>query len=410
MRRKRNADSLQRGCRVVQVSFDTLEDLRAEYRENLQRGGLFVPGAGTFEMREEVVVEFDLTFASTSFQLRAEVVGVLPEGLPHSGGRAGVALQLGASSGDLAKAFEPILGRVPAADPGQQVGERRAAPRHAARLMGRMSSDDGDVAVRTRDLSSSGVLVSIDGLPPVPVGDRVSLLLAHPTTGEELAVEGVVVRHLKAEGHVPALAVAFTEEAAARPEVVRLVEDLQSIAHARDLAAITGPLSEMGIATLLQSFAVGTTRGTITLTRGHEEARLLFEGGQLLAVRAGAATGSKALARLLTWDDGRFEFHSHLNDAERDDSVVPIEMAILDAARQVDERRRLDPLPFELADMLESVDGADPTTSCKTEAAVLDLVQAGFTVRAILDVVPEEDHLVLQAIVALIDRGVISAD
>jgi Tfp pilus assembly protein PilZ len=409
MRRRRNADSLQRECRAVRMSFDTLEDLRAEYRENLQRGGLFVPHAGPFEMREEVQVEFDLCFAGTSFELRAEVVGVLPEGLPHSDGRAGVALQLGASAADLARAFEPILGRVPAPDPGQQVGERRVAARYPARLMGRMSSDDGDVAVRTRNLSRSGVLVSIEGLPPVPIGGRVDLLLAHPTSGEELAVDGVVVRHLESEGHVPALAVAFTEEMAAQPEVERLIDELQAMAHARDLASITGPLSEMGLASLLQSFAVGTPRGTITVTRGHEEGRVLFENGQLLAVQAGAATGPKGLARLLAWDDGRFEFHSHLDDVEREDSPLRIEVALLDAARQVDERRRLDPLPFAGADVHECAEGADATTSCKTEAAVLDLVQAGFTVRAILDVVPEEDHAVLHAIVALIDRGVIRA-
>jgi hypothetical protein len=33
----------------------------------------------------------------------------------------------------------------------------------------------------------------------------------------------------------------------------------------------------------------------------------------------------------------------------------------------------------------------------------------GFTVRAMLDVVPEEDHVVLGAITALCDRGVLTA-
>lgn len=410
MRRRRNADALQRESRVVRVSFDTLEDLRREYRENLQRGGIFVPDPGSFELREDVQVEFDLSFAGTSFQLRAEVVGVLPQGLPHSDGRAGVALQLCASAADLARAFEPILGRVPPPDRGHQVGERRHAPRYAARLLGRMSSDDGDVAVRTRDLSRSGVLVSIEGIPPVPVGEHVNLLLAHPTSGEKLAVDGIVVRHLESEGHVPALAVAFTEAVAAKPEVQRLIEDLQSLAHARDLASINGPLAEMGLATLLQSFAIGTRHGTITVTRGHEEGRVLFEDRQLLAAHAGAATGTKGLARLLAWDDGSFEFHPHLDDKERDEDPVPIEAALLDAARQLDERRRLEPLPFDGADVLECAEGADAATSCKTEAAVLDLVHAGFTARSILDVVPEEDHAILKAMISLIDRGVLRAD
>jgi Tfp pilus assembly protein PilZ len=403
----RTAESEQQERRTVQVCFETLEDFRREYHDNLQRGGLFVADPRPFELREEVQVEFDLAFASASFELRAEVVGVLPQGLPHAGGRAGVALQLAAASEDLRRAFEPILGRVPAPDPGHQVGERRAAPRHRARAMGRMSSDDGDVAVRTRDLSRTGVLVSIDGIPPVPVGDRVSLLLEHPTHGESLAVDGVVVRHVEGEGHVPALAVAFSERDAERADVQAFIEDLQSIGHARDLAAITGPLSEMGLATLLQSFSAGTPRGTITLTRGPEEGRVLFEDGQLVAVHLGAATGSKALARLLAWADGRFEFVSHLDAGPRDEPPLPIEVALIDAARQVDEQRRLEPLPFDPGDALEIAEEVDSATSCKTEAAVLDLVHVGFTVRGMLDVIPEEDHVVLAAIAGLLERGIL---
>ena len=45
---------------------------------------------------------------------------------------------------------------------------------------------------------------------------------------------------------------------------------------------------------------------------------------------------------------------------------------------------------------------------CKIEAAVFDLATAGFTVRAMLDVIPEEDHMILSAIGGLLDRGVLA--
>lgn len=407
MRRQGRAESQQRERRVVGVSFDTLEDLRQAYEASLRRGGIFVPEPGRFAMREEVQVEFDLGFARTVFRMDAEVVGLLPEGLPHSGGRAGVALQLVASSAELRRTFEPLLGSVPEPDRGHQVGERRAAPRYRARVMGRLSSEEGELAVRTRNLSRSGVLISLDGIPPVPVGSPVSLLLVHPTRDRTVAVEGVVVRHVESEGHVPALAVAFTEEVAERAETQRFVDDLGSIAHARELAAIRGPLAETGVASLLQSFSAGGARGTITLCRGPEEGRVVLDGSQLLAARAGSVTGTKGLARLLAWDDGSFEFHSHVDDGERDDPALPLEVAVLDAARQVDERRRCDPLPFAMADRLELAEGGDPGKPCKTEAAILDLARVGFSVRAILDVVPEEDHVVLRAIGGLLDRGVV---
>jgi hypothetical protein len=44
----------------------------------------------------------------------------------------------------------------------------------------------------------------------------------------------------------------------------------------------------------------------------------------------------------------------------------------------------------------------------KTEEAVLDLAAAGFTVRRILDVIPEDDAQVSAALLALVERGVLA--
>jgi Tfp pilus assembly protein PilZ len=383
------------------VSFATLEEFRAEYRDNLARGGLFVPSAEPVELRDEVEVELELAFRDASYRLTGEVVSVVPEGLAQSGATPGIALQLNTPSDELRKTFEPLVGQIPEPDPGQQVGERRCAARRRARAMGRLSGADANVAVRTRDLSRTGVLVSVEGASSPAVGEDVQLVIAHPISNETLEVEG----------SVPALAVAFTEEVAARPEVQRFVDDLQSFGHARGLASIQGAIEAMGLASLLQSFSNGAPRGTLTVCRGSEEGRVAFEGGRLLAARLGAATGAKALARLMQWEEGQFEFHAHLDDEERDDPVLPLEIALLEAARQVDELRRLDPFPVEPGDLLEVVVATlevDAGDVCKIEAAVFDLATAGFTVRAMLDVIPEEDHLILSAIGGLLDRGVLA--
>jgi hypothetical protein len=44
----------------------------------------------------------------------------------------------------------------------------------------------------------------------------------------------------------------------------------------------------------------------------------------------------------------------------------------------------------------------------KVEAAVLDLVRAGFTVRRIVDFIPEPDSQIYRALESLSDRGAIS--
>ena len=46
----------------------------------------------------------------------------------------------------------------------------------------------------------------------------------------------------------------------------------------------------------------------------------------------------------------------------------------------------------------------------KTEEAVVDLAAAGFTVRRMLDVIPEDDDDIRQAVAALLERGVLRAD
>ena len=398
--------SLQGSRTVLRVVFETLEAFRAEYRDNLVRGGLFVPSGDALELREEVEVELTLAFRDASYRLTGEVVSVVPEGLAHAGGTPGAALQLSTPSDELRRSFEPILGQAPEPDATEQVGERRRAARRSARAMGRLSSDDAEVAVRTRDLSRTGVLATLEGGQEIPLGESVRLVLAHPVSGAEIEVEGEVVRHVAGEGNVPALAVAFTEAEAERPEVRRFVDDLQIVSHVRDLASITGPIQQMGLASLVQSFAAGANQGTLTVARGSEEGRVTFEDGRLLAARVGAATGAKALARLLTWEDGSFEFLANLEDEERDDPVLPLEVALLDATRQVDELRRLDPLPVVHGDSFQpAADALDG--DCKTEAAVFDLAGAGFTVRAMLDVIPEEDHIILRAVCALLDREIL---
>ena len=94
------------------------------------------------------------------------------------------------------------------------------------------------------------------------------------------------------------------------------------------------------------------------------------------------------------------------------ESATPVSMegAILDALRVLDESNRLSgpQLPasarLEVArDRLEAL--GQPIG--KTEQAVLELAAAGFTVRRILDVIPENDAAIRNAITFLLDRGII---
>jgi hypothetical protein len=134
-----------------------------------------------------------------------------------------------------------------------------------------------------------------------------------------------------------------------------------------------------------------------------------FEGGLLRFVRLGGVSGQKALTRLVSWSEGSFEFHAHLDAVEPLEAPLPLEAALLEAAVEQDEFNRSDRSCFR-GDATPCVAdaGADHDDLSKVEAAVLDLARAGFTVRRIVDFIPEPDSEIYSALESLSERGALS--
>jgi hypothetical protein len=192
--------------------------------------------------------------------------------------------------------------------------------------------------------------------------------------------------------------------------VHRFVADVQEADARNRSAGIRGPLEELGGASLLQMFSALSKRGTLTVSHGVEEGIVVFEDGFLRQAQVGGVSGVKALARMLSWREGFFEFRTHVDPIETSEAALPMEAAILDAVRMLDESQRsggpvLSPtarLEIERSKLAES----GPPLG-KTEQAVLELATAGFTVRRILDVIPENDAMIRSAILALVERGLV---
>jgi hypothetical protein len=219
----------------------------------------------------------------------------------------------------------------------------------------------------------------------------------------------VVVRRVEGDGGESALGIQFVPSAEAEPEAERFVEKIQSTEHVRRLGGISGDIAELGVANLLQMFAGTAPAGTLTLRNGEHEGVIGFDAGLLRFVRLGAASGLKALARLLGWSDGSFEFHAHLDAVEPLEAPLPLEGALLEATVEHDEFGRIDRrcFPGDAAPRVTDA-GADQDDLSKVEAAVLDLARAGFTVRRIVDVIPEPDSEIYRALGSLCDRGALS--
>ena len=117
----------------------------------------------------------------------------------------------------------------------------------------------------------------------------------------------------------------------------------------------------------------------------------------------------KALVRMLVWKEGSFEFHARLDPVPHPEAPLPLEAALLDAVRQIDEGRRIDLRRFPL-DAKPRVIETPTDLKGKTVEAVLDLSRAGFSVQRILDVIPEPDPEIYAALAQLLDAGAISLE
>ncbi len=263
--------------RRLELVLESPEAFRAEYARNLSNGGAFVATAEKFELLELVYLQLDLPFAGDSFTLQAEVVQCQPqrgvsvqivdptpklrahlqaiferaeelasgsvdpiaapgEGEPDAidGGISLDAdvisledLGLDADWGALgwdddAEAAIPVAEEVD--DPNERTHQERAE-RVPIRVAVSVRGPNGKALHgRTRDLSTTGLLVLVDDAD-FPLGCDVLITLVHPTRGDSFDVVGRVIRHEEKEGAVVAIAVQIRlgEKAAA---LARLVKDL----------------------------------------------------------------------------------------------------------------------------------------------------------------------------------------
>ncbi len=358
---------------------------------------------------DELALDLEATGSDALSVELGEAGGVEP--LQETTG-SGPVLDLEVESDPLAPAASGAVEIPGAFDPLAGLEERRSAERLAARLPVHVDAAHISLDGRTRDISENGVLLSADG-SDLPVGKKVTLALTHPQTGERLTIDGTVARHIESSGTVGAVGIAFDRSLDGDEHLRSFIREVQAAEKARRDAGISGVIEELGMANLLQMFGQSSPCGTLTVSSGSEEGVVAFQQGDLRYVRLGNLRGVKALARLLGWEHGAFEFVSHVDPLPEEDAPLPLEGALLEAMRQVDEAAReeggeIDPGAILRLDRTALTSLDKPLA--QIEEAVLDLAAAGLSVRRLLDVIPEPDGDILSALRALRDRGLVELE
>jgi Tfp pilus assembly protein PilZ len=402
---------------MLAVVFDTKESLKKQFDENISKGGIFVVTDEPQELRTRVEVGVELKFCREQIVLEGEVVHCVPRELASTGATPGIALQLTIPMDKIRQLFEPHLVGVPETpDPEPETpkrpspADRRDSKRHTARVHARVQlASGGELEGLTRDISASGMLISISGDPP-ELGEEAKIHVINPVTGEEIAISGRVVRHLEGKaGAVPAIGIRFDPDPGDAARTAWFLERLEAAESNRRLGGIKGELAELGAVNLLQSFGLSSQVGTLTMMRGAEEGYIAYSEGLLVAARVGAVRGQKAMVRLLNWSDGEFEFHARVDPLLVLDEPRPLEAAILDAMRQLDDGQRSRQADFapEVHFEVELQGSVAASGLEKLERAILDLIEVGMNVRKLLDVIPEPDTRIQQALRDLTEQGII---
>jgi c-di-GMP-binding flagellar brake protein YcgR len=400
--------------REVEVSFDTHDEFQREYAANISAGGVFLELESTeaFEIQQEVQVRVSLRYAKKGVTIPGEVVHIVKPSMSAAGATPGVAIHFKPTAAALRELFEPLVGdQPPEPEPEKGPANRRKTRRSRARVHARVCCPGKEeVRGRTRDLSIGGVLVSVENGEPIDVGEPVKVYIANSSSGAEREIVGKVVRHVKGEGGVVrALGVQFLVPDAERPEVESFLSELSATEHSRHLGGIKGEIDEHGLVGLVEMFGFADQPGTLDVMRGAEEGYLAFENGTLRAARLGVVQGVKALARMLTWVEGSFEFHGRVDPSLLPQDAMSMESALIEAMRLMDESAGVDrsDFPPDARLHVDQIQRAATGDLGKLQNSILDLASAEMNVQRVLDIVPETDQEIYLALCGLVEQNII---
>lgn len=174
-----------------------------------------------------------------------------------------------------------------------------------------------------------------------------------------------------------------------------------------DAREIEGALTQLPLGDLLQILSMNRRTGKLTIVAGAERGEIHLSAGRPVNARLGTVDGEKALFRLITWKDGTFAFAPGPAPTR---TVIDrsMEDALLEGARQADERARLMAgLPPSTQALSIEPGGGDVVDAHPVTAETMKALGQPRRVSEVLDLVNAPDLEVLAALTALLQRGVI---
>ncbi|MCC6217781.1 MAG: DUF4388 domain-containing protein [Polyangiaceae bacterium] len=164
-----------------------------------------------------------------------------------------------------------------------------------------------------------------------------------------------------------------------------------------------GDVSQIALPDLLQLLSMNRRTGTLALTLGSGAGEIRLVEGELTDAVYRRLEGEKALFRLLGENEGAFSFVSTAPAPLRR-IVTPASHLLMEGMRQLDELRRLRGHLGDASDALLAI-GGPRDGDTEVVRRVLELTAAPRTLDELLDELPEPDLAIVEAMLALLERG-----
>lgn len=171
---------------------------------------------------------------------------------------------------------------------------------------------------------------------------------------------------------------------------------------------IEGNLTQIPIVDLLQVLCMHKKEGAIALERYGEKGYIHLKDGNVINAEIGKVEGEKALFRLFTWQEGKFEFSPHKVLTAVKIRGTP-DILLMEGMRQIDEWERLRekfPHPDSTirikVNLTQLPQGLRPITQ-----KLLLLLEFYTRVSDIVDNCPFPDYECYMTLQALIEKGII---
>jgi uncharacterized protein (TIGR02266 family) len=296
----------------LRVTFRTTEEFAAEYDQNLANGGLFIPTEVERPLRGQVDFILALGFSGEVLRGRGEVIYTV--GTEQAAARReqpGLGLQLLAFERERADEARRAI-RDSSNSAALEPPDHRRAVRFATRLQVRFKSRHQFERGVTRDISMGGMFLYTH--EPYPPGTALQVVLVRPVDGKELVLEAEVARTPVVAGDdaLPiGMGIRFLPmDPARRGEIDRFVRFVDLRERARTAPELRGQLRDAGIESVIHLLCHAVPEGELILRHAGESGRIVFKAANVVRAELPdrGVSGEKAFYRMMTWEDGEFEF------------------------------------------------------------------------------------------------------